>query len=72
MANYQTCPSFGDVSCATCADLYPKGGQPGPPAPVPGADISINVPGAEGPMACRSRWWLWLAIGVGLGYLAND
>jgi hypothetical protein len=69
MASYQACSTFGDATCATCADLYPKSE---PPAPVPGTQIDVNVPGAEGQGPCRSRWWLWLAIGIGLGYLAND
>ena len=74
MAAYRQCysaPSFGDAlgpgssMCASCEDIFPgpASGQPVSVSP----DISVNAPGA-----CRSRWWLWLAIGFGLGYVVND
>jgi len=60
--------TFG--ACASCADLT---SGPEESSPVPGSNVSVNVttPGAQ--EACpRPRWLLWLLIGVGLGYLAND
>lgn len=72
---------FGD--CASCETLYPS-----PAAPVPepvfyppgsttivgGGSTTVDVSLTGGPtaVAAPSRWWLWLAIGLALGYLANE
>lgn len=76
MAAYRQCYSgrFGDAlgpgssMCASCEDIFPgpASGQPVNVNPI----ISVNAPGTAG--ACESRWWLWLAIGFGFGYLVND
>jgi hypothetical protein len=65
--------NFGDNSCATCEDVYP-GPAPAPDlaTPIPGTTVNVDVSTAAPGIVCHSRWWLWLAIGVGLGYLAND
>jgi hypothetical protein len=73
MANYVQ--MAGEGNCASCADLFPPEGGAGP-APdtsvvLPGGDVTVGVT-VEGGEARCSPWWIWLAIGVGLGYVAND
>lgn len=58
-------PGFGDWHCASCADLHPAGEEAGTTAITP-ADQTIVAPGA-----CESRWWLWLVLGLVLGYAAS-
>lgn len=74
---------FGD--CAACETLYPSPaapapepvfyppGGPGPTTIVGGGSTTIDVSLTGGSaVAAPSRWWLWLAIGLALGYLANE
>jgi hypothetical protein len=71
MARYVQMAGEGD--CASCADIFPPegGGAPAPGSSVtlPGGSVTVTVPGGE---ARRLPWWIWLAIGVGLGWIAND
>ena len=68
MANYVQ--MAGCDNCASCADIFPPegGGAPGTSITLPGGDVTVTVPGE----AKRLPWWIWLAIGVGLGWIAND
>jgi len=63
----------GCDNCASCADIFPPEGggapAPGSSAVFPGSDVTVTVPGDS---TQRLPWWIWLAIGVGLGYIAND
>lgn len=66
------CSPFGQCA-GGCDAVYPAEPTSGPePAPVPGFNISAEVPGASTYACPRTRWWLWLAVGLGLGYLANE
>jgi len=70
MANYVQ--MAGCDNCASCADIFPPegGGAPGTSVTLPGGDVMVGItaPGE----AKRLPWWIWLAIGVGLGWIAND
>jgi hypothetical protein len=62
----------GCDNCASCADIFPpEGGAPAPGTSVtlPGGDVTVTVPDTS---TQRMPWWIWLAIGVGLGWIAND
>jgi hypothetical protein len=61
----------GCDNCASCADIFPPEatGGPGGGITLPGGDVTVTVPGGE---TRRLPWWIWLAIGVGLGWIAND
>jgi hypothetical protein len=64
----------GSDNCASCADIFPpEGGAPAPDTSVvlPGGDITVGVT-VTGGEVCGLPWWIWLAIGAGLGYVAND
>jgi len=69
MANYVQ--MAGCDNCASCADIFPPegGAAPGSSITLPGGDVTVTVPGGE---AKRLPWWIWFAIGVGLGWIAND
>ena len=69
---------FGD--CASCADVFPTIDTTYPttmtPEPSQAAMVAPIVPGtvieALQPSTCpRSKWLLWLAVGLGVGYLAK-
>ena len=62
--------------CATCADLYATEVEPELPAtpePTEGGPAGTDGPGPVD-LACPrgTPWWVWVAIGLGLGYWAND
>jgi len=65
----------GCDNCASCADIFPPEAMPGGPG---GSAASATLPGGAipeggaGPCAPRLPWWVWLAVGVGLGWIAND
>ncbi len=63
----------GCDNCASCTDIFPPEAPPAPaPGPVlPGSEVTVNVTVPPGE-AHRLPWWIWLVIGVGLGYIAND
>jgi hypothetical protein len=59
--------------CASCADIFPPEAVPAPDTSVvlPGGDVTVGVT-VTGGEARGLPWWIWLAIGVGLGWIAND
>jgi hypothetical protein len=60
----------GCDNCASCADIFPpETSGPGTSVVLPGGDVTVTVPGDS---TQRLPWWVWLAIGVGLGWIAND
>jgi hypothetical protein len=61
----------GCDNCASCADIFPPEatGAPGSSVTLPSGDVTVTAPAGE---AHRLPWWIWLAIGVGLGWIAND
>jgi hypothetical protein len=80
--------AFGDCADCEAVFPGPSTPAPGPgpsPGPLPPfgpPDAAIVTPqpypDSGGAMVCppctihESRWWLWLAIGFGIGYLVND
>lgn len=73
MASYTT-QSCGFGACSSCDAIYPPDAPPPPPQPlVPGSTVAVDVSGAVQPAygPTGGRWWLWLAIGLGFGYLAT-
>jgi hypothetical protein len=63
------------ADCASCADLFPPegGAVPAPDTSVvlPGGDVTVGVTAPCVPPR-GLPWWIWLALGAGLGYVAND